>query len=198
MALTNLGYKTIETNKKNGKKYLLRDKKRIATKPIYFCIIHIPLRLSNSKLKQVNEIIDNGDSHRKISRKGGAVSTIRSMNVTPRPIKGGRRRKLSEISIRRSQRLIESGAERTPVGVRNRFCREGIGNVSPETIRNILRSDGLGGRKRQRKPFLSDRHRAMHLKFALDHNNWKEEWFSLYFSDETKINRFGSDGIHWV
>ena len=98
----------------------------------------------------------------------GAVSTIRSMNGTTQRInKGGRPRKLSETSIRRSERLIQSRAERTAVGVRNRFCREGISNVSFnfDLVEPLLRvPGGRGGGK------LSPRH-TLTLPCALDHRS---------------------------
>src|SRR5260370_26396185 len=38
-------------------------------------------------------------------------------------------------------------------------------------------------------------HRQRRLKFARDHENWTvEDWKRVVWSDETKINRIGSDG----
>jgi hypothetical protein len=46
---------------------------------------------------------------------------------------------------------------------------------------------------------LSARHRRARLDFAMAHQHWTvEDWMHVVWSDETKINRFGSDGKHWV
>ena len=52
---------------------------------------------------------------------------------------------------------------------------------------------------KKKKPFLSARHRQQRLTFALKHREWTvEDWKRVIWSDETKINRFGSDGRQWV
>ena len=48
---------------------------------------------------------------------------------------------------------------------------------------------------KKKKPFLSARHRQQRLAFALKQREWTvEDWKRVIQSDETKINRFGSDG----
>jgi hypothetical protein len=48
---------------------------------------------------------------------------------------------------------------------------------------------------KKKKPFLSKRHRRARLDFAISHKDWTiEDWKRVVWSDETKINRFGSDG----
>ena len=52
---------------------------------------------------------------------------------------------------------------------------------------------------KKKKPLLSARHRQRRLAFALKHREWTvEDWKRVVWSDETKINRFGSDGRQWV
>jgi len=42
-------------------------------------------------------------------------------------------------------------------------------------------------------------HRKKHLEFALKYQNWTvEDWKRVIWSDETKINRIGSDGKQWT
>jgi len=49
--------------------------------------------------------------------------------------------------------------------------------------------------KKRKKPFLSKRHRRERLDWALAHQHWTvEDWKKVVYSDESKINRFGSDG----
>jgi len=52
---------------------------------------------------------------------------------------------------------------------------------------------------KKKKPFLSKRHRKARMDFALTHQYWTmEDWKKVVWSDETKINRLGSDGRKWV
>ena len=52
---------------------------------------------------------------------------------------------------------------------------------------------------KKKKPLLSARHRKKCLAFALKYKEWTvEDWKRVIWSDETKINRIGSDGRQWV
>src|SRR5205809_7836908 len=49
------------------------------------------------------------------------------------------------------------------------------------------------------KPLLTKRHRKERMDFPLAHLDWTvEDWKRVVWSDETKINRVGSDGIKWA
>ncbi len=51
---------------------------------------------------------------------------------------------------------------------------------------------------KKKKPAISEKNRKERLAFAKYHKNWTvEDWKTVIFSDETKINRFGSDGLTW-
>ena len=48
-------------------------------------------------------------------------------------------------------------------------------------------------------PLLSRRHRKERMDFAVSHKEWTlEDWKRVVWSDETKVNRLGSDGRKWV
>jgi transposase len=50
-----------------------------------------------------------------------------------------------------------------------------------------------------KKPLLQPRHVRQRHEFAIKYQHWTEhDWFRVIFSDETKINRLGSDGRVWV
>ena len=68
-----------------------------------------------------------------------------------------------------------------------------------QTVRNSLKAAGLKALVKKKKPFLSKRHRKARMDFALAHQHWTvEDWKKVVWSDETKINRLGSDGRKWV
>jgi DDE superfamily endonuclease len=58
---------------------------------------------------------------------------------------------------------------------------------------------GMKAVVKRKKPLLTKRHRKERLDFAISHQHWTiEDWKKVVWSDETKINRFGSDGRKWV
>lgn len=70
--------------------------------------------------------------------------------------------------------------------------------MSVQTIRNTLKEDGYKSYAKKKRPFLSPRHCKARLAFAEKYQNWTvEDWKRVIWSDETKINRFGSDGHHY-
>lgn len=67
------------------------------------------------------------------------------------------------------------------------------------TVRRVLYKYGFHGRIPRKRPFVSRKNRILRLKFAKLHVNKPQEfWDKVIWSDETKINLFGSDGIHRV
>ena len=67
------------------------------------------------------------------------------------------------------------------------------------SIQRVLKKHSLKAVTKKKKPLLTVRHRKLRLAFALKDQNWTEEdWQRVFQSDETKINRIGSDGKQWV
>jgi hypothetical protein len=62
-----------------------------------------------------------------------------------------------------------------------------------------LKKAGLKAVAKAKKPLLTNWHRKERLDFALAHLDWTvEDWKTVVWSDETKINRLGSDGRRWA
>lgn len=62
----------------------------------------------------------------------------------------------------------------------------------------MLKRSNLKSFVKAKKPLLAVRHRRQRLEFARKYQHWtSEDWRRVVFSDETKINRFGSDGRKW-
>ncbi|GFV43210.1 transposable element Tcb1 transposase [Trichonephila clavipes] len=70
---------------------------------------------------------------------------------------------------------------------------------SVQTIRNVLHEESYYGREARKKPFISERNRRKRLDFVKSHVNLSDEfWNAVIFSNESKFNIFGSDGLQYV
>ncbi|GBO06481.1 Transposable element Tc1 transposase [Araneus ventricosus] len=88
--------------------------------------------------------------------------------------------------IRKNPRL---SAVKLATELKKRFVIE----VSPETVRRVIRSYGYNSRVARRKCFVNEGIRKVRMDFAksmLDISFWE----SVIFVDESKFNIFGSDG----
>uniref|UniRef100_A0A1B0DQ35 Tc1-like transposase DDE domain-containing protein n=1 Tax=Phlebotomus papatasi TaxID=29031 RepID=A0A1B0DQ35_PHLPP len=71
--------------------------------------------------------------------------------------------------------------------------------TSVRTVQRALRECGLRAVRRQKKPKFSPSHQRRRLDFAIRHKYWTvDDWKRLIWSDETMINRLGSDGSRFV
>src|SRR5260370_2739775 len=67
--------------------------------------------------------------------------------------------------------------------------------ITPQTVRNALKENNFCAVVKRKCPLLMKAHRQECLKFARNHENWTvDDWKRILWSDETKINRIGSDG----
>ena len=59
----------------------------------------------------------------------------------------------------------------------------------------MLKEAGFRLATKKKVSMLKGSHHQQHLKFAQYHGNWTvEDWKKVLWTDETKINRIGSDG----
>ncbi|KAK4513557.1 uncharacterized protein ATC70_005560 [Mucor velutinosus] len=72
--------------------------------------------------------------------------------------------------------------------------------VYPEAVRRALRTAGLGAIEKEKKPFLlSDANVKKRLAWCKQHKDWTvDDWKHVIWTNETKINRFNSDGRQWA
>ena len=70
--------------------------------------------------------------------------------------------------------------------------------VSLQTVRRVLKNHSFKVVTKKKKPLLAARNKKC-LAFALKNQEWSiEDWKRVVWSDETKINRIGSDGREWI
>jgi hypothetical protein len=109
--------------------------------------------------------------------------------------KGGRPSKLSHRDKQTIIRQITTGKVDNAVQA-TKLINTIIPNpVHPQTVRNALKENNFRSVVKKKCPLLKKQHRIRRLKFAQYHENWTvEDWKRVLWSDETKINRIGSDG----
>ncbi|KAG1223514.1 hypothetical protein G6F67_009367 [Rhizopus microsporus] len=67
--------------------------------------------------------------------------------------------------------------------------------MNDSTVRRALKKAGFVAFVKPRKPLLRAVNIKKRLQWAEEHKDWTvDDWKRVIFSDETKVNRFGSDG----
>ncbi len=130
------------------------------------------------------------------------TKTIQRVNRTSstqnRP-QHGRPKKLSARAQRHIQMLCFGNRRMSAASIVAEV--EGVGGqpISAQTIRRTLHQIGLHGCRPRRKPFLKMMHKKARKQFAEDKQTKDMDyWNHVLWSDETKINLFGSDGVKRV
>jgi len=160
----------------------------------------ISKEIQNNILSLLNAGLSSREIERQLCVGHATVDRIRA-KIYPHAKKsqGGRPPKLSKQDKRQAVRLITSGKADTAVQVTQILQNDFSTKVSSDTVRRALREAGLKAAVKQKKPRLLPRHIRQRLDFALRYQHWTiEDWGRVVWSDETKINRLGSDGRQWI
>lgn len=158
--------------------------------------------ISISKVHSVENLLQHGHSAREIGRRFKISPTTvlkykKKSNILVRKCVGGRRSQISDTKKRHLQRMIVNGQLLTAAQV-HRHLRQENYQLSYRSVCRILRSMGFVAQIKKKKPFLTKRHRAQRYLWAIKHRNWTfTDWSKVIFSDETKINVWGSDGVKY-
>ena len=128
------------------------------------------------------------------------ISRLRQKHCSHLPkASGGRPSKLSATDICHMTWLLMSGKADTAVQVTRTLSNITNNTVSAQTVRRHLKAAGMKAVVKKKRPALKKSHRKARLEFAQKHRDWTvEDWKSIVWSDETKINRLGSDGRKWA
>src|SRR5258706_16412626 len=124
------------------------------------------------------------------------VSKLRSQLRSALPkAQGGQPSKLNSTTIHHAIQIISTGRADTATQVTKSLQETLPESVSVQTVRRALKKTGLKAVVKAKRPALSQHHHRERLDFAKSHQHWTvEDWKRVIWSDETKINRLGSDG----
>ena len=156
--------------------------------------------VSGAQLNHILSLLDSGQSAHHISSLTGLNhSTIFRLQRKHHPYlkkaPAGHPPKLSEADTRYVQHLITSRKAENASQVTQILQEITNQSLTSQTTRNHLRNTGMKAVVKTKKPLLTKRHRKERLDFALAHQDWTvEDWKTVVWSYETKINRLGSDG----
>ncbi|KAI0999834.1 hypothetical protein K3495_g8364 [Podosphaera aphanis] len=160
-------------------------------------------KLSLEQVTSITTLLNNGKSTREVAKIVGygksTVANYRRVTAIKAPDpKVGRPQKLTSRDKRVIARSMVNGGVKTAVEMARLMNTEREDKISPVTIRRALKEEGLKAFKKKKKQLLSKAHRRARLKWALDHKNWTiDDWKRVIWSDETKLNQVGSDGIKY-
>jgi transposase len=153
---------------------------------------------------KIISLLDSGLSSRQIKEQlGVSHMTVSRVRASTRPDiqkrRAGRPAKLTGADKRRVVRMITSGKADNPVQAANELKNTTEVEVRHYTVRRALKEAWLKAVVKKKKPRLLPRHIRQRLEFALRHQHWTiDDWKRVIWSDETKINRLGSDGREWA
>ena len=149
-------------------------------------------------------MLDAGQfAHSIASSTGIHVSTISRLHSkecsTLQKSAGGHPTKLSSTNVRHAIHLISSGKAENAVQVTKTLTNVVNEPISTSTVCWHLKKTGMKAVVKSKHPLLSVKHQKAHLDFAYAHKDWTvKDWKKVVWSDETKINRLGSDRHKWV
>ena len=121
----------------------------------------------------------------------------RTNSIHNRP-RHGRPKKLSARDERHIQRLSLDDRRRSAASIAAEVKGVGGQPVSAQTTRRTLHEIGLNGCHPRKKPLLKMMHKKACKQLAEDKQTKDYNWNHVLWSDESKINLFGSDGVKHV
>ncbi|KAG1440581.1 hypothetical protein G6F55_013458 [Rhizopus delemar] len=108
--------------------------------------------------------------------------------------KDGKQHLVSDIARRLIKREALNGSLRTAKEVHLKLEELGY-SMSYQCAINVLHSVEIFAEIKKKKPLLTAQHKKARLAWAKKHQYWTiHDWRCVIFSDETKINIWGSDG----
>ena len=163
--------------------------------------------MKSTPLSHVNAAISllrSGLSIREVAQKlnlgKSSVGRIREEHCQGvRSSKGGRPRVLSEADERYCVRKATKQRVSNAVKITKMLEDDFQIQVNSETVRRALRVAGLGSMEKPKKTLLSKANVKKRLAWCKKYRDWTvDDWKRVIWTDETKINRFNSDGRQWA
>lgn len=151
----------------------------------------------------IKEMLEEGITTRNIASKlkisQSSVQRLRKKcGNTLKTEVGGRPKKLSGTDGRRIIKYLTSGEAKSTANAAKILQRDTGKIVSRWTVQRKLKDQNFQAIEKKKKPLLSKKNIKARLNFAKKYEHYTEEdWRKVIWSDETKINRYTTDGRQW-
>jgi hypothetical protein len=161
-------------------------------------------KLTTAQTLYIITLLDSGLSGGQIHDETGfssaTISHIHSQHCSNLPkASGGHPAKLTMANIDYARRIIRMGKVDNAVEATKALQNIVNTPISSQTVRRQLKARGMKAVVKRKRPLLKPHHRRARMEFAERHLEWTiEDWKKVWWSDETKINRLGSDGRKYV
>ncbi|KAG0973332.1 hypothetical protein G6F28_013103 [Rhizopus arrhizus] len=162
----------------------------------------MPKRLPEEKVNDLKQALTGSTSTYDIAKEVGVhestVSRYSRRLFSNRTMgSAGRPTLVSKVTKRLIKRKVIEGVLKTAKEVHRELVQLGY-DISYQSAINVLKSMEFHSSIKKKKPFLTKAHMQHRLEWAKKHQDWTvEEWRKVVFSDETKINVWGSDGCKY-
>ncbi len=164
--------------------------------------------MSQDLRKKIISLHEKGEGYKKISkalliRQNTVANVVQTFKkdgtATISQRRPGHPRKLTPRQERLLMRRVEENRHASSLQLSKEVESQTGVTISRDTIRRTLHRNGMHGWRPRKKPLLKPRHKKARLEFARAHADKDEDyWDSILWSDETKINVFGTDGFKTV
>ncbi|EIE78118.1 hypothetical protein RO3G_02822 [Rhizopus delemar RA 99-880] len=155
---------------------------------------------SNDKANNIYLLLRSKKSNSEIAKQIGVSRTTvqkyrSSLKMSRNVDEGGRPSLISQPMVNYIRRLVTLGRKNNAVKIQKALKEEFGISVSDSTVRRVLKKAGFIAFVKSQKPLLRSQNIVKRLQWAKSHQHWTvDDWKRVIFSDETKVNRFASDG----
>ena len=163
----------------------------------------MPYKLSQSKRDDVKSLILKGEPTVNIIKRTGVskshVNRMRS-SIIPNNIRhhAGRPSIVKQFTKTVIRLKLRSGSLQSARDVHKYLCSVGY-SISYNATRKIIKDLGFRCRFKYSTAAIDITHMKKRYKWAKEHRDWTvEDWKKVVFSDETKLNIWGSDGAEYT
>lgn len=161
--------------------------------------------ISTSRTNQIVSLLQRGQSASAVARRVGvSKSTVAKYRAIHFPGavqgQGGRAPKLTTRDKAILRRKIILGEWESAADAHRQLVSEGR-QVTRKTVSRALESMGFKAKKKFKKHLITAKNRKARLRWARAYEHWTvDDWKRVVFSDETKINIWGSNGCtyYWT
>lgn len=163
----------------------------------------MPYKLSQDKRNNVKSLINRGEVTKNIVQATGVsnatVKRIKSeMNLNLSSSKGGRPAMINNSSRKVVRQKLRNGSLKNAKDTQKYLNQLGY-PISYSGTRKMISQLGFDCSLKKKKSLITTKHAKARLRWAKEHRDWTvDQWKKVIYSDETRINLWGSDGAKYV